>query len=255
MTHPRRPKIIIGNWKMHKVIAEARSFVSGLALAHCSCQVGLAVPYTLISAAAEAARGTSIIIGAQNVSDHVQGPFTGEISSRMLKDAGATFVIVGHSERRQLFHEDDALVNRKIKCVINDGLRPLMCIGETLEQYEEGKSHDVLHVQLMRGLHGLSPSQVEHSIIAYEPVWAVGTDRTPSPKAVEEAHAYCRKVIASEWGKDTAEHIIIQYGGSVKPENAGAFLDLEDVDGLLVGGASLTLESFSKILHTQDIAS
>jgi len=252
MAHVHRPKVIVGNWKMHKGIAEARSFVTGLALSHFTSLVGLAVPYTCLSAAAEAARGSAIMIGAQNVSDNEDGPFTGEISSKMLKDTGATFAIVGHSERRQHFHEDDTLVNNKIKRLIESGLRPLMCIGETLEQHQDGKSHQVLHAQLINGFRGLTPGQVEHIIVAYEPVWAIGTGKTASPETVEAAHAYCRKVIASAWGKDTAEHIIIQYGGSVKADNAAALLALSDVDGLLVGGASLALESFTKILHAQE---
>lgn len=254
MPHARRPKVIVGNWKMHKVIAEARSFVSGLAVSHYSCRVGLAVPFTMISAAAEAARGTSIMIGAQNVSDKESGAFTGEVSCKMVKDAGATFAVIGHSERRALFNEDDALVNRKVKQALAETLRPLVCIGETLQMHQEGKTHDVLRSQLMRGLEGLTPAQVEHVILAYEPVWAIGTGKTATPDIVQSAQAYCRKVVANAWGKDTAEHITIQYGGSVKPENAAALLALEDVDGLLVGGASLSLESFSKILQTQDVA-
>lgn len=252
MSHSRRPKVIIGNWKMHKVIAEARSFISGLALSHYSCQVGIAVPFTMIPAAAEAARGTSIMIGAQNVSEHEEGAFTGEVSCRMVKDAGATFVIVGHSERRHLFHEDDDLVNKKVKRVTASGLKPVMCIGETQQQRHDGKEEEVLHRQLIKGLNGLTASEVEHLILAYEPVWAIGTGQTPSLESVEAAHAYCRKVVASQWGKDTAEHIVIQYGGSVKPDNAQAILALNDVDGLLIGGASLSMESFGKILREQE---
>lgn len=246
-----RPKVIIGNWKMNKLTAEARSYVSGLALAVSQIphQIGVAVPFTAICAAAEAARGTPIWIGAQNVSDFEEGPYTGEISVSMLKDAGASFAIVGHSERRHIFHEDNALVNRKVACVLKAGLKPVVCVGETLEQHQTGKTNEVLHTQILNSLKGLSPSNVEHLILAYEPVWAIGTGKTATPENVQSSHAHCRKVIASEWGKDTAEHIVIQYGGSVKPDNAAALLALPDVDGLLVGGASLSLESFNQIIH------
>jgi len=251
MQHVSRPKVIIGNWKMNKTVAETRSFVSGLGLNSVvrTFQVGLAVPYTMILTAAEAARGTAISIGAQNCSDHDEGAFTGEISCHMLKDAGASFVLVGHSERRQLFHETNALVNRKVKKSIAATLKPVVCIGETEEQHLSGKIENVLHDQILHSLKGLNPSEVEHLILAYEPIWAIGTGKTATPENIQFAHAYCRKVIASEWGKDTAEHTVILYGGSVKPENAAMILEQSDVDGLLVGGASLSLESFNKILN------
>lgn len=254
MVHQQRPTTIIGNWKMHKTIAEARSFVSGLAVAQHGCRGGLAVPFTMIAAAAEAARGTAVMIGAQNVSTHSEGPYTGEISAKMLKDAGATFGIVGHSERRVIFHEDDEMVSQKIGQLMASGIRPLVCIGESLKQRQEGMTHDVLHAQLSESLKGLSPGDVEHLMIAYEPIWAIGTGDAATTESVQSAHEFCRKVIANGWGRDTAEHVLILYGGSVKPENAAELLGLKDVDGLLVGGASLSLETFNKILQARGIA-
>ncbi|MEI8366533.1 MAG: triose-phosphate isomerase [Parachlamydiaceae bacterium] len=245
-----RTKVIIGNWKMNKSIAETHIYVSGLGMASStrSCQVGLAVPFTMISAAAEAAKGTAILIGGQNGSDHEEGAFTGEVSCFMLKDAGASFVLIGHSERRQLFHEDNDLVNRKVKMALRATIRPVICVGETEEQHQSGHTHSVLHTQLIESLNGLTPDEVGASIIAYEPVWAIGTGKSATPEIVEATHLHCRSIIAKEWGKDTADRVTIQYGGSVKPENAETLLRLPNVDGLLVGGASLTVESFNKIL-------
>lgn len=246
-----RSTTIIGNWKMNKLIAEARSFVSGLALTilPSHAYVGLAVPFTMITAAAEAARGTAIAIGAQNVSEREGGAFTGEVSCLMVKDAGGSFVLVGHSERRQLFHETDALVNKKTKRALADGLKPVVCIGETLEQHEAGKTDEVLRGQLTNSLKDLTADEVERLIIAYEPVWAIGTGKTATANAAQSAHAFCRDLLKENWGKSAAERVVIQYGGSVKPDNAKDLLDQTDVDGLLVGGASLSLDSFAKIVQ------
>lgn len=251
MEHPHRPKMIIGNWKMHKTIVEARTFVSGLAVAasHCPVQVGLAVPFTMIAPAAEAARGTTVMIGAQNVHEAPDGAFTGEISCQMLKDAGASFVIIGHSERRQLFHEDSSWINRKVKSALNDGLRTILCIGETLEQHQADKTNAILHDQLMHSLEGIKADQLKHVVLAYEPVWAIGTGLTATPEMAQKVHRFCRETIAKNWGKDTAADFMVLYGGSVKSDNAEALLEQSQVDGLLVGGASLELETFSKIIQ------
>jgi triosephosphate isomerase len=250
-----RPTVIIGNWKMHKTIAESAAFVTSLAFVvrHSSTQVGLAVPYTMITAAADAARGALIAIGAQNVFDAEEGPYTGEISCRMLKDAGASFVIIGHSERRHLFHEDNAWINRKVKRALNDGLRVVLCIGETLEQHQTGKTHAVLHEQLTECLKDVGERQIESLIIAYEPVWAIGTNQTATPEIAQASHHFIRNEIAKKWGKPASERLIIQYGGSVKPENAAALLNEPDIDGLLVGGASLVLDAFVKIIQCHKI--
>lgn len=246
----QRPTLIIGNWKMNKTIAEARGFISGLALvmSQSAFQVGLAVPFTMLAVAAETALETPIKIGAQNVSDRDEGAFTGEISVKMIKDAGATFSLVGHSERRHLFHEDDELVNRKIKKVLELNIKPIFCIGETLAEHQSGKAHAILSNQMIQGLKGLSPHQIESLAIAYEPVWAIGTNQAATPEVVQETHAFCRSFLAKEWGPKVAERVVIQYGGSVSPANAVALLEQPDVDGLLIGGASLSLDSFSKIV-------
>lgn len=248
MTH--RPTLIVGNWKMNKTIAETRSFISGLAvdLVKSDVKVGLAVPFTVIATAAEAARETSIMIGAQNVSSFSQGAYTGEVSCAMVKDAGATFTLVGHSERRHLFHETDALVNERILKCLEYGIKPILCIGETLAEHQSGKAHEVLSRQILQGLKGVDQAQIGKLTIAYEPVWAIGTSQAAMPEDVQKTHVFCREVIAKEWGRKVADHIVIQYGGSVTAANAAAFLEQPDIDGLLVGGASLTLDSFSKIL-------
>jgi len=245
-----RPAFIVGNWKMYKTVAEAKSFIKGVDSAHHSSrQVGLAVPYTMIAAAAEAAKGTSIAIGAQNVHDAEEGPYTGEISCRMLKDAGASFVILGHSERRQLFCEDDSWVNRKLKRTLTEKLKAIVCIGETLEQNQQGKTKEVLSGQIQASLQGILAESFGSIVLAYEPVWAIGTGRTATPELAQEAHHYCREVVSQLWGRQVGNHLVIQYGGSVKPENAAELLAQPDIDGLLVGGASLSLDSFNRIIN------
>lgn len=251
----RRPTFIVGNWKMHKTIDEARAFIKGLIpyVRNCPLQVGLAVPFPAIQAAADEAKGSLIAIGAQNVNDHEEGAFTGEISCRMLKDAGATFVIIGHSERRKYFLESNMLVNKKIKRALKDGLQPIVCIGETLDQHQAGKTREVLKVQLVEGLEDLSLEELQKVILAYEPIWAIGTNHTATPELAQEIHHFCRSIMAEHWNAAAAECVIIQYGGSVKPENAAVLLAQPDVDGLLVGGGSLSLDSFSKIINCQNV--
>jgi triosephosphate isomerase len=246
----QRPVVIIGNWKMNKTIAEARQFISALApvAAKSKREVGIALPFTMLNTAAEIAMETTIMIGAQNVSDKDHGAYTGEVSCAMVKDAGATFTLVGHSERRHIFHENDAMINEKIIKCLKIGINPVFCIGETLDEHQSGNKRKILEQQILQGLKGLEQKQVEDLVIAYEPVWAIGTNRAATPDIVQETHAYCRNVIAKEWGKKVADHVVIQYGGSVTATNAAALLEQTDVDGLLVGGASLTLDSFSKIV-------
>lgn len=249
-----RPTVIAGNWKMYKTIFEAQVFVKVLAplIKGCSAKVWLAVPFTAIQAAAIFAQGTSIVIGAQNVNDAEEGAFTGEISCRMLKEAGAAFVIIGHSERRQLFREDDAWINRKLKQILKDGLKPIVCIGETLDQYQAGKGKEVVRSQLMQSLKDINSEEMKKVIIAYEPIWAIGTGKTATPEAAQEMQHFCRETISAHWDKTVAEQVVIQYGGSVKPDNAAALLAQPDIDGLLVGGASLSVDSFSKIVLSQN---
>lgn len=246
-----RTKVIIGNWKMNKTIAEARAFVAGLAAAanNSKCIVGLAVPFTAIAACAQSAKETPIAIGAQNVSQAEEGAFTGEISSIMLKEAGAAFAIVGHSERRRYFHEDDRQVNSKAMRLLSVGLQPVVCIGETLDEHESGLTKEVLSRHLKQSLMEMTPREVSSLIVAYEPVWAIGTGRAASPDDVQAVHAYCRSVVHQIWGGEAASKISILYGGSVTLANADAIAAQPDVDGLLIGGASLSLESFCGIVE------
>jgi triosephosphate isomerase (TIM) len=252
MLEVERPAVIVGNWKMYKTIAEAKIFIKGLmpVLKDISSQVGLAVPFTMITTAVQEAQSSPLAIGAQNIWDADEGAFTGEVSCRMVKDAGAAFVIVGHSERRRLFNESDALVNRKLKSALNLQLRAIVCVGETLEQYQQGKTNEVLQRQMRESLHGITAAQSTQVILAYEPVWAIGTGQTATPEGAQKVHQFCRKIAADLLGKEAASKLVIQYGGSVKPDNAAALLNQPDIDGLLVGGASLALESFIEIVRS-----
>lgn len=248
-----RPLVITGNWKMYKTIQEATEFIKKLAplVENSSAQVLLAVPFTAIKAAAEIAKGTKIAIGAQNMNDATEGAFTGEIAGRMLKDAGADFVIIGHSERRKLFHETDEIINKKVKRAHKDGLKTIVCIGETEKERGEGRTEEVLKTQLSRSLAEISAEEMKNIIIAYEPVWAIGTNQTATPEIAESAHRYCRNLLLEIWGEEVAERTVIQYGGSVKPDNAPSLLEQPDIDGLLVGGASLSPEIFVQIVNTE----
>jgi len=253
MAKAKRPVFIFGNWKMHKTIDAAVQFVKDLIplVENSSPQIYLAVPFTAIKPVSEEAKESNIVIGAQNMNDASEGAFTGEIAGEMLKNAGAKFVILGHSERRHLFNEDNALINRKVKRAIEDGLQPVVCVGETLEEREEGKTDAVLEEQLSMSLEGLTKEQMGDVIVAYEPVWAIGTGKRPVVEDIEKAHTFCREVLAKKWTKGVANGTPILYGGSVKPENAKELLKPADVDGLLVGGASLESEIFAKIVNYQ----
>ena len=248
-----RPVVIAANWKMYKTIEEAVNYVETLAplIMKSQAAVYLAVPFTAIYPASSRVKELKapITIGAQNMNDAAEGAFTGEIAGRMLGDAGAQFVILGHSERRQYFHETDFLVNRKVKRALADHLQPLVCVGETLEQKEKRKMKEVLKNQILNSLDGLLVDDLAKIILAYEPIWAIGTGKVAQPRDAQNAHRFCREVVAEKWGNEAAENLVIQYGGSVKPENAAKLIDQEDVDGLLVGGASLSPESFSQIIN------
>jgi triosephosphate isomerase len=250
-----RARKITGNWKMHKTLAEAKAFVASLAFVAVNnpVQIGLAVPFTMIAAVAEAARGSLINIGAQNMHWEEEGAFTGETSCKMLKDAGASFALIGHSERRQLFHESDLLVNKKLKAALNNQFQATVCIGETLEERQKGRTEEVLKRQLLEGLQGISPDQFSLITLAYEPVWAIGTGQTATPEMAQEAHRFCRSIVVEQWGNEAGKHLVIQYGGSVKAENASALLEQSDIDGFLVGGASLSVDSFIRIIQCQQI--
>ena len=246
-----RIPVIAGNWKMFKTVAETVAFVNDLrdlVKGAASVDIVVAPPFTAVHAAAQAARGTNIGIAAQDLYWEREGAFTGEVSAAMVKEAGAAYAIVGHSERRRLFAETDSHVNRKTLAAIGAGLTPIVCIGETLEERERGEMLAVLDRQIKDGLDQLSPEQIGALVVAYEPVWAIGTGRTASAAQAGEAHAHIRKRLRQWFGADAADRCRILYGGSVKPDNIRELIGEEDVDGALVGGASLDVRSFADIV-------
>jgi len=245
----RRP-FIAGNWKMHCTRGEAVELVNDLADKigpNPPADVAVAPPFLAIALVAEAARTQPIEVGAQNCHFEAKGAFTGEVSLSMLADVGATFVIVGHSERRHVFGETDELVHQKMDAVLKAGLQPIFCIGEKLEERDAGKTLDVVKHQLVTAFEGMGSEQALRTTIAYEPVWAIGTGRTATPEQAQEVHGFIRQWLQESFG-DVAERIRIQYGGSVKPSNARELLAQPDIDGALVGGASLKAETFAGIV-------
>ncbi len=251
MDTTERPVIITGNWKMYKTIEEGRSFLEKLIplMENASAEPWLAVPFTSIYPLAELAKESRVIIGGQNMNDASEGAFTGEIAGNMLKEAGAKFVLLGHSERRKFYRETNQGVNQKLKRALEAGLRPVVCVGETEQEREEGREHAVLESQLTECLMDISKDHLTSLIVAYEPVWAIGTGKTASPEIAQEAHAHCREILKKILSESLANKIVIQYGGSVNPSNALTLLNQSDIDGLLIGGASLSLESFSQIVN------
>ena len=250
----KRKPLIAGNWKMFKTSREAGEFfqdlIGRLNPFPADREVAFGVPFTSLEAAARAVSQTPIIIAAQNVYWEPEGAYTGEISAPMIKAAGARAVIIGHSERRQIFGETGAEVNKKIKAALSAGLRPIVCLGETLAEREAGRTHEVLGGQLaeaMAGLEGEAPGSLS---LAYEPVWAIGTGRTATPETAQEAHAFIRGWLADKVSLAAAEATRIIYGGSVKPDNAAQLLAQPDIDGALAGGASLEAEGFAKIIQS-----
>ncbi len=254
MTDQKRAVTIVGNWKMYKTAEESKSFIKELLplVKETPFKVYLAVPYTLIKMVSLALDGSHLVVGAQNMNDADEGAFTGEIAGKMLVDAGAQFVILGHSERRSIFNETNDFINKKVKKAITCNLQPILCIGETFDERESEKTHTVLKEQLTDCLKNLSSEEVKNVIIAYEPVWAIGAGFPATPEVAEITIHECRKLIEEIFGKATAAKISIIYGGSVKPENTKQFLDQPNIDGLLVGGASLSAETFSKIINYQE---
>jgi triosephosphate isomerase (TIM) len=245
---------VIGNWKMHKTAREAVDFIEAILPLVQGCQVNLflAVPYLSIQPAASAARNTPLVIGAQNMHEAREGAFTGEISALMLKEAGASFALLGHSERRALFGEGDERVQKKVIRALADDLTPVLCLGETLEERESGKTEKVLKTQLS-AVQGIGKGDAGKIILAYEPVWAIGTGKPATAETAQAAHATIRAELAHLFGKPAASQIPILYGGSVKAENASHFMAKGDIDGLLVGGASLDPLSLSAIVkHTKE---
>ncbi len=250
-----RIPVIAGNWKMNKLVTEARALARALKVgaqdvAH--CQVVLAPPATALSAVAEEIQGSSLILAAQHVHWEPKGAFTGEISIPMIEDVGCKMVIVGHSERRQFFGETDETVNRRVHAIVRSAqLQAIVCVGETLEERNAGKHQDVVRQQLVAGLNGLTRQDLLRIMLAYEPVWAIGTGHTASPELAQEMHAAIRQGFARHFGEEAAEEVRILYGGSVKPENSSDLMRQKDIDGLLVGGACLEAESFLRIIHSK----
>jgi triosephosphate isomerase (TIM) len=245
----RRP-LIAGNWKLHKTCAEAvelaTSLKSGLADV-ADADIVVAPVFTALGAVSSALEGSTIAVAAQNCYPEKQGAFTGEVSPFLLRDVGCRYVIIGHSERRQLFGEDDAMINRKLKAVLAEGLQAIFCLGETLEERESERTYDVLSRQLMGGLKDLAADDAERLVIAYEPVWAIGTGRTASDQQAGEAHTFLRQQLSQRFDPAVAQSTRILYGGSVKPDNVDGLMAQQDIDGTLVGGASLKAEDFMRI--------
>ncbi|NDD57934.1 MAG: triose-phosphate isomerase [Chlamydiae bacterium] len=243
--------IVAGNWKMHKTPHEARAYLEEFLplVQESSAHVLLAVSYVHLEGAVQCAKNSVVGIGAQNISEHPSGAFTGEISGSMIQDTGASFVLVGHSERRQYFHETDELVNLKALKALETGLVPMVCFGETLSEREASIAEQVLQTQLEGALKGMTYEQLSRVILAYEPVWAIGTGKTASVEVAQQTHKFCRQFLIQTFGEALAKKIPMLYGGSVKLENALELMRQEDIDGVLVGGASLDPKGFAQIVN------
>ncbi len=247
-----RKIIIAGNWKMHKTNSEALQLANQIRIKTTDItRTGMIIcpPFTALAPVYEVIKDTNIGLGAQNMYWEKEGAFTGEISPGMVKSTGASYVIIGHSERRQYFGETDDTVNKKIKTALENGLKPIVCVGESLHEREENITDRVVKLQVELGLVGLSADQMKKVIIAYEPIWAIGTGKTASPEQAQEVHLLIRNILSKMFGSGVAEEITLQYGGSVKPGNAESLLSQNDIDGALVGGACLKADSFSDIIH------
>lgn len=246
-----RKKVIAGNWKMNKLPNEAIDFIDRLTplVKDTKNEVVVCVPYTDLFYALLTAQGTNIKIGAQNMHFEEKGAYTGEVSAQMLKSIGLEYVIIGHSERRQYFNETDETVNKKVKTAFKHELKPIVCVGETLEQREAGKAEEIITNQTEKALEGLTDEQVQNTIIAYEPIWAIGTGKTATSEDANNAIKAIRDKICQIYGQNVGKSIIIQYGGSVKSANCKELFTTSDIDGGLVGGASLDPEEFAKIIN------
>ncbi len=252
MAHAQRMPLVAGNWKMFKTVQEAVVFTKELRSTVkdvLDVEIVVAPPFTALHAVAEAARNTNIAVSAQDLYWEREGAFTGEISAPMIVEAGATFTIVGHSERRRLFGETDATVNRKVTAAFAHALTPIVCVGETLEEREREETLQVLDRQVKNGLDGVSAEQIAELVVAYEPVWAIGTGRNATAAQAGEAHAHIRQRLRQWFGADAAYRCHVIYGGSVKPDNIRELMSEPDVDGALVGGASLEVRSFADIIE------
>lgn len=250
--NPNRRPILAGNWKMNMTAMQARELASKLIPLVSVVKdrdIVLGPPFTALSAVADTIKGTNISLSAQNLHWEDKGAFTGEISADMLLDSGCKYVIIGHSERRQYFSETDETVNKKVRQALKKGLLPILCVGETLAEREAGKLNEIISRQVTGGLKDISTEDMKKIVIAYEPVWAIGTGKTATPEQANEVHALIRQKVNALYSADIAEGLRIQYGGSVTPENVSTLMAMPDIDGALVGGASLKPESFAALVN------
>ena len=249
-----RTPYLAGNWKMHKTVSESTDFARQLVgrLSRSTNKLMVAPPFTALAAVNAVLQGSGILLGAQNMAPVLEGAHTGEISARMLIDVGVKVVILGHSERRHTYGENDELVNRKLQLALDEKLEVILCVGETIEERDENRLEEVVGGQLRAGLKDVSGDSLSLVTVAYEPVWAIGTGRTATPKDADDVHAYIRRELSSMYTDDVARAMTIQYGGSVKPGNVKELMAMENIDGALVGGASLEIESFAPIAQYND---
>jgi len=247
-----RKTVIAGNWKMNNDLAQSEKLIvelkNLLQNEKINCDVIVCPPFTSLSEAAKLLNGSRIKLGAQNMHFEENGAFTGEVSAAMLKSVGCEYVIIGHSERRHIFCENDEVINKKIKKALSAGLKPIFCVGELLEERENGTTNDVVKRQVLKGLAGISADDMKNIIVAYEPVWAIGTGKTASPAQAQEVHEFIRDLIEIDYSLEVANDLVIQYGGSVKSDNAKELISQKDIDGALVGGACLKADSFLGII-------
>lgn len=246
----RRP-IIAGNWKMHKTIAEAVAFAEAIKpqVSTTDVEPVICAPFTMLKDLKQVTKGSNVKIGAQNMHFENSGAFTGEIAPAMLQELMVDYVIIGHSERRQYYNETDETVNKKVKQAFAHGICPIVCVGESLEERESGSTKEIVRGQTQKGLQGLSDEQMKQAVIAYEPIWAIGTGKTASSSQANEVIAYIREVIKEMYSEEVSEEVRIQYGGSVKPANVEEIMNESDIDGALVGGASLEAEDFVRLVN------
>lgn len=246
-----RKVIVAGNWKMNKTVKEAAKFLSELKALTTdvkNAEIVIGTPFTALETAVRETEGSNIKIAAQNMNANDSGAYTGEISPLMLRDLGVEYVILGHSERREYYGETDEIVNEKVKAALKHNLKPILCIGEKLEERENGITEKIVKEQTEKGLAGVSKEDMSSVVIAYEPVWAIGTGKTATPEQAQEVHAFIRKLLTDMYGSEVAEKVTVQYGGSMKADNALELISQKDIDGGLVGGASLEASSFAEIV-------
>jgi triosephosphate isomerase (TIM) len=254
MSSPNHRRVIAGNWKMHKTQAETSAFFAEflpLVANTTDCDIVICPPFTAIPVAVAATKGSNVAIGGQNLYWQSQGAFTGEISAGMLAEAGCRYVIVGHSERRQFFGDNDGAVAQKARAAVADGLTPIVCVGESLADREDGRTQEVLSQQFLGGPASLTPAEFSRILLAYEPVWAIGTGRTATPEIAAAAHAFIRSCVCDQFSAEAGASVRILYGGSVKPDNIQGLKAQPDLDGALVGGASLEAKSFAAIANSK----